>query len=158
MPSKESAGFIMHRLRNGTDEIFLAHPGGPFFKNKDEGSWSIPKGLIEESEDPLEAAIREFEEETGIKPKLPFISLDSIIQKGGKVVHAWAFEGDAPPDFKPKSNSFEIEWPPHSGKKQSFPEIDKAEFFPLELARKKIIPAQLPFIDRLLDNLSGSRR
>ena len=154
MSGKESAGLLMYRMRNEKLEVFLAHHGGPFFRNKDEGSWSIPKGLVEEGEDPIDAAKREFEEETGIAPKPPFIPLESIKQKDGKLVHAWAFEGDIPAHFKPTSNHFEIEWPPRSGKKQSFPEIDKAELFPLEMAEKKIIAAQADFIDRLRDTLS----
>lgn len=156
MSGKESAGLIMYRYKNAGIEIFLAHPGGPFFKNKDNGSWSIPKGLIEEGEEPLNTAVREFVEETGIKPKPPFIPVDSIRQKGGKIVYAWAFEGDIPTGFEPVSNSFEIEWPPHSGKNQSFPEIDKAEFFTSEEAGLKINPAQAVFIDRLVITLSGS--
>lgn len=155
MAGKESAGLLMYRRKNNGVELFLAHPGGPFFKNKDDGSWSIPKGLLEEAEEPLEAAKREFEEETGITPKPPFIPLESIKQKGGKLVYAWAFEGDVPAGFKPVSNHFEMEWPPHSGKKQSFPEMDKMEFFSAEEAKAKINPAQANFIDRLLDTLSG---
>jgi len=156
MSGKESAGLLMFRRENKNLEVFLAHPGGPFFKNKDESSWSIPKGLIEAGEKPLETAKREFKEETGITPDPPFISLDTIKQKGGKVVHAWAFEGNIPADFKPASNKFEMEWPPNTGNKQLFPEIDKAEFFTVEQAKLKINPAQAVFIERLLDTLSGS--
>ncbi len=155
MSGKESAGLIMYRQGDQGIEIFLAHHGGPFFKNKDEGSWTIPKGLIEAREDPLEAAKREFEEETGIKPASPFIPLGDVKQKGGKRVLAWAFRGNIPEDYEPDSNFFKMEWPPHSGQKQSFPEIDKAEFFTVEQAKKKINQSQIPFIDRLQAILSG---
>ncbi len=137
-------------------ELFLVHPGGPFFVNKDDGSWTIPKGLIGEDEEVLDAARREFEEETGIIPHGPFIPLDHVKQKGGKVVWAWAFEGNVPGDYRPESNLFEIEWPPKSGKRQSFPEIDKAQFFPEIRAREKINPAQQVLISRLTDEISGS--
>jgi len=156
MSRKESAGLVMYRQGNTELEIFLAHLGGPFFRNKDEGSWTIPKGLIESGEDHLEAAKREFQEETGIKPVSPFIPLGDIIQKGDKRVFAWAFKGDIPADYKPDSNFFELEWPPYSGQKQSFPEIDKAEFFTVEQSKRKINKAQTPFIDRLQAALSRS--
>lgn len=146
--SKVSAGLLMYRRHDGKLEVLLVHPGGPFFKNRDEGAWSIPKGLVVGDEDLLSAAIREFEEETGLHPRGPFLALRPIIQKSGKIVHAWAFEGDCDP-ARIRSNTFEIEWPPRSGKKQVFPEIDKAEFFDLPTARKKILPAQLPFLDEL---------
>ena len=133
-------------------EVFLAHPGGPFFKNKDEGSWTIPKGEIPEGEEPFAAALREFEEETGLRidPASKFIDLGSVRQKGGKLVQAWAVDGDCPEGHRLKSNTLKIEWPPRSGKFQDFPEIDRAEFFPLETARRKINPAQAAFLDRLI--------
>jgi predicted NUDIX family NTP pyrophosphohydrolase len=152
MPShRASAGLLMYRKRGKNLEVFLAHPGGPFFQNKDDGHWTIPKGEIESEEESLSAAIREFREEIGfdIDPSAKFIDLGSIRQQGGKVVHGWAFEGDCPPDYCLRSSTFQIEWPPRSGKSQTFPEIDRAEFFALEVARKKIKAAQVPFLDRL---------
>ena len=145
---KISAGLLLYRVRNGALEFLLAHPGGPFWKNKDAGAWTIPKGEIAENEAPLAAAIREFEEELGFKPTAPFIELTPIKQKGGKVVHAWAFEGDCDPT-QIKSNSFSMEWPPRSGKQAEFPEVDRAEFFDLENAKAKINPAQIPFLEEL---------
>jgi predicted NUDIX family NTP pyrophosphohydrolase len=152
MPSaRVSAGLLMYRMVGQNPEVFLAHPGGPFFKNKDDGHWSIPKGEIDDQEEALSTAIREFREEIGIDldPASKFIDLGSIRQKGGKVVHAWAVEGDCPAGYTPKSNPFQMEWPPKSGKIQSFPEIDRAGFFDLESARRKINPAQIPFLERL---------
>jgi predicted NUDIX family NTP pyrophosphohydrolase len=144
-----SAGLLMFRRKGAEFEALLVHPGGPFFRNKDEGAWTIPKGEAIPGEDLLERARIEFEEELGIRPSADWIPLGSVKQKGGKTVQAWAFEGDLPPNFECKSNLFEIEWPPRSGKRASFPEIDKAEFFPEELARKKINPAQVAFLTRL---------
>jgi predicted NUDIX family NTP pyrophosphohydrolase len=150
MAKKISAGLLLYRTINEHLEVFLVHPGGPFFRNKDEGIWTIPKGETENTESLLETAIREFKEETGIDPEAGhFIRLESIKQKGGKIVHAWAFEGDWDESTPIKSNYFELEWPPRSGKKQKFPEIDKAEFFTVEIARQKINPAQIDFIVRL---------
>jgi predicted NUDIX family NTP pyrophosphohydrolase len=138
-------------FRQTTDmiEVLLAHPGGPFFRNKDNGVWTIPKGEASPDEDLLIRARIEFEEEIGIKPSGNWIPLGSIKQKGGKTVHAWAFEGDLPESYKLRSNTFQIEWPPRSGKLKEFPEIDRAEFFGEEIARRKINPAQTPFLDRL---------
>ncbi len=127
----------------------LVHPGGPFFARKDDGAWSIPKGEAVAGEDLLARAQIEFEEELGIKPTGNFIPLGSIKQKGGKTVHAWAVEGDLPETFQLNSNSFEMEWPPHSGRYQTFPEIDRAEFFDEETARRRINPAQAELFDRL---------
>ncbi len=158
MAAKKSAGLLMYRMRNGEPEIFLVHPGGPFFRNKDEGAWGIPKGLIEENEDPLETAQREFEEETGIRPRGPFWDLGTVKQKSGKVVRAWAFEGDWDESQPIRSNEFEMEWPPKSGKIQRFPEIDRAAFFRVEEARKKMNPAQVAFVDRLLELLENRRK
>lgn len=148
----------MYRFRRGQLEVLLAHPGGPFFRKKDEGYWSIPKGEPDRGEELLNAAIREFSEETGITPAAKagdYISLGSIVQKGGKEVFAWAFEGDyvKNPDFK--SNEFEMEWPPGSGKMMKFPEIDKVEFFPVEEAKKKIKETQRKLIGRLINLLTG---
>jgi predicted NUDIX family NTP pyrophosphohydrolase len=145
---KTSAGLLLYRVRAGVLEFLLAHPGGPFWKNKDAGAWTIPKGEIAENEAPLAAAIREFQEELGFKPSQPFIELTPIKQKGGKVVHAWAFEGDCDPT-QIKSNTFSMEWPPRSGKQAEFPEVDRAEFFNLEEAKTKINSAQIPFLEEL---------
>jgi predicted NUDIX family NTP pyrophosphohydrolase len=141
----------MFRRRNNEFEVLLAHPGGPLFTRKDNGAWTIPKGEAAPGEDLLTRAQIEFEEEVGFRPKSfrGLIELDSIKQKGGKTVHAWAFEGDLPESFKLKSNLFEMEWPPRSGKLQKFPEIDRAEFFRSEIARRKINQAQTLFLDRL---------
>lgn len=146
--SRVSAGLLLYRIDDGNLQVLLAHPGGPFFKNKDDGVWSIPKGEIEPDEDFLAAAQREFEEETGVKPTGPFVALTPVKQKGGKVVHAWAFEGDCDPSAI-VSNTFTMEWPPKSGKQTAFPEIDRAEFFDLETARRKINAAQAGLIDEL---------
>ena len=152
--SRVSAGLLMFRRKGGALEFLLAHPGGPFFARKDEGAWTIPKGEAAPDEDLLTRAQIEFEEELGIRPHGNWIELGSIKQKGGKIVHAWAFEGDLPDSFEVKSNTFEIEWPPRSGKLKQFPEIDRAEFFIEEIARRKIKPAQIPFFDRLLSTRS----
>jgi predicted NUDIX family NTP pyrophosphohydrolase len=149
MPSKISAGLLMYRLQDGKLQVLLAHPGGPFYKNKDNGYWSIPKGEIASEEVALDAAIREFTEETGITPRGEFIPLGSVKQKSGKTVHAWAFAGDWDETEPVKSNTFELEWPPHSGNKQAFPEIDRALFFFVPEALKKVNEAQRDFILRL---------
>ena len=149
-----SAGLLMFR-RNNVIQVLLAHPGGPFFTRKDDGVWTIPKGEAGPGEDLLARARIEFEEELGIKPSGNWIPLGSIKQKGGKIVHAWAVEGDLPETFKLRSNTFQIEWPPRSGKFEEFPEIDRAAFFPKGIARQKINPAQIPFLDRLLAGLKS---
>jgi predicted NUDIX family NTP pyrophosphohydrolase len=140
----------MFRRKGEALEVLLVHPGGPFWSRKDDGAWTIPKGEASAGEDLLTHAQIEFEEELGIRPSGKWIELGSIKQKGGKTVYAWAFEGDLPESFKPKSNTFEIEWPPRSGKLKQFPEIDRAKFFSEEVARRKMNPAQVPFLDRLL--------
>ena len=141
----------MVRRTGGGIELLLAHPGGPFFRNRDDGAWTIPKGLVNPGEDLLAAACREFEEETGVPVRdATFAPLGSVRQKAGKLVHAWAFAGDCDPALL-RSNTFEIEWPRHSGRLQVFPEIDRAAFFDPDTARRKILPAQAPFIDRSLD-------
>jgi len=145
---KQSAGIVLYRKTESKLQVFLVHPGGPFFKNKDEGGWSIPKGEFLDDEDPLEAAKREFEEETGQAITGKFIQLKPITQKGGKKVHAWAAEGDID-HLTIKSNYFEMEWPPRSGKQQSFPEVDRAEWFDIEIAKVKINPAQAGLIEEL---------
>lgn len=139
----------MYRLRGGALEVFLAHPGGPFFARKDDGHWTIPKGEIETGEDLLAAAIREFEEETGVAPQGEYLELGSVRQNRGKIVHGWAFAGDWDETQPVRSQMFEMEWPPLSGRRQSFPEVDRAGFFGLDAARRKIKEAQRPFIDRL---------
>jgi len=153
-----SAGLLMYRMNEGRLEAFLAHPGGPLFKNKDEGHWSIPKGEIEPGEVLLAAAIREFEEETGLVPHGDFIELGTITQKGGKIVHAWAFPGEWDESRPVQSNTFELEWPPRSGTTQRFPEIDRAGFFSIPNAREKLKEAQHPFLDRLQEALKRRAR
>ena len=157
--SKLSAGLMMFRRRsyNGGLEVLLVHPGGPFFRNKDAGAWTIPKGEAAIGEDLLTRAQIEFEEEIGVAPgsRDGWIPLGWIKQKGGKTVHAWACEGDLPDDFQLNSNIFEIEWPPHSGRTESFPEVDLAAFFPTEEAIEKINPAQREFLSRLLALVMG---
>ena len=148
MAKKESAGIVMYRYRASTVEIFLVHPGGPFWKNKDSGAWSIPKGEFEKSEDPLQAARREFHEETGFSVDGNFIALNPVRQAGGKVVHAWAVEGDCEAESI-ESNSFTMEWPPGSGQRTEFPEVDRAGWFSVSLAREKILKGQLPLLDEL---------
>jgi predicted NUDIX family NTP pyrophosphohydrolase len=138
----------MYRIRNSELEILLVHPGGPFFQNKDHDAWSIPKGEIEPGEDLLGAAQREFAEETGFKPSPPFIELSPITQKGGKVIHAWAFSGDCDP-AQLRSNTFMLEWPPRSGRVQEFPEIDRAEWFGITEAKRKIKAAQIASLEEL---------
>jgi predicted NUDIX family NTP pyrophosphohydrolase len=143
----------MFRRKDNALEVLLAHPGGPFFVKKDEGAWTIPKGEVAPGEDLLRRAQIEFEEELGVRPHGNWIKLGSIKQKGGKTVHAWAFEGDLADSFELKSNTFEMEWPPHSGKRKKFPEIDRAEFFQEEVARRKLKPAQVVLLDRLCARL-----
>lgn len=150
---RQSAGLVMYRVVDGKVEVFLAHPGGPFFVKKDEGHWTIPKGEPDEGEDLLVAAEREFEEETGLKPAGPYLDLGSIQQKGGKIVHAWGFEGDWPEGREHKCNTFETEWPIGSGLFKAFQEIDRVCFFPLEEAKRKLKETQVPLIERLVDKL-----
>lgn len=151
---KISAGLLMYHCSTVNElNFFLSHPGGPFFKNKDLGSWTIPKGEPYPDEEFLSAAIREFKEETGIDPNPPYLELGQVKQAGGKVVHAWAFKTESPSIPAIISNNFEMEWPPKSGKKATFLEIDKAAFFPLREAILKINPAQKDFITRLSELL-----
>jgi predicted NUDIX family NTP pyrophosphohydrolase len=146
--SKVSAGLLMYRIRDGEREFLLAHPGGPFWKNQDDGAWTIPKGEIHEGEEPLVAAQREFEEEIGFKPEGQFLPLTPITQKSGKIVHAWAFEGDCDTACI-RSNTFEMEWPPKSGRFQTYPEVDRVCFFRIVEAKCKINPAQAAFLQKL---------
>jgi predicted NUDIX family NTP pyrophosphohydrolase len=150
-----SAGLLMFRHRGDTLELLLVHPGGPFFQNKDDGAWTIPKGEVQDGEDLILRARIEFHEELGVNPAATkLIELGSVKQKGGKTVHAWAFEGNLPDNFMVSANTFEMEWPPRSGKLKQFPEIDRAAFFSLNSARTKINPAQSAFLDRLIDWLN----
>ena len=148
-----SAGLLMYDDSKGL-KLFLAHPGGPYFKNKDDGWWTIPKGLVESDEEDLQrAALREFKEETGIEPVGPIIDLGFIQQKSGKRVYGWAFKGNAELAVDLQSNHFIIEWPPRSGKEQEFPEIDRAQWFDLQHAQFKIMAAQKPLLERLCNHL-----
>jgi predicted NUDIX family NTP pyrophosphohydrolase len=159
MPT-QSAGILLYRRRTGGPEVLLVHPGGPFWKNKDLGAWSIPKGEYEEGEDPRATALREFEEELGASPPDgDLAALGTIRQAGGKLVTGWAAEGNIDP-ASVRSNTFSLEWPPRSGVMREFPEIDRARWFPLAEARRRINPAQAVFIDRLADELEedGVRR
>lgn len=151
---KQSAGILLYRFRQNALEVMLVHPGGPYYARKDAGAWTIPKGEPDEDEDLLLAAQREFTEETGHVLKGTFIALTSVKQKGGKLVHAWAVEGDMDVSAL-QSNTFEMPWPPKSGKMQRFPEIDKAAWFGVEEALTKILPAQGAFIEELSVFLSS---
>jgi predicted NUDIX family NTP pyrophosphohydrolase len=145
---KVSAGLLMYRVRDGELEFLLAHPGGPLWKSRDAGVWTIPKGEVELNEDLLAAARREFEEETGVKAEGKFVALSPIRQKSGKLVHAWAIEGECDTNCI-VSNMFQLEWPPRSGQFQSCPEIDRAAFFRMDEAKEKINPAQIPLLEEL---------
>lgn len=148
---KKSAGLLMYRIKNNQLEFFLAHPGGPFWKTKDLGVWSIPKGEVEENEEIFDAAKREFEEETGIKPRGEFTELGEVKQ-AHKTVYIWAFQGEFS-GLMMRQSMIEIEFPPKSGKKIKIPEVDKVSFFNLETAKQKIIPAQADFLIRLKEKL-----
>ncbi len=150
---KQSAGILLFRNAGQALEVLLVHPGGPFWKNKDAGAWSIPKGEFAEQEAPLAAATREFEEETGINIHGHFIELTPVKQKGGKIVYAWALNKDLDA-ASIKSNSFEMEWPPRSGKTQRFPEVDRALWCSIPEARQKILASQLPLIEELMVKLA----
>ncbi len=155
-----SAGILLFRFRDGNLEVMLVHPGGPFWARKDAGAWSIPKGLVTAKEDPLAAAKREFREETGFEVDGDFMALGALRQPSGKIIHVWALEGDLDVT-KVKSNTFTLEWPPHSGVIRAYPEIDRAAWFDVEEARKKIVKGQRGFIDALVEELkrrSGSGR
>ena len=151
---KRSAGLLMYRRHNRQVEVFLVHPGGPFWAKKDLGAWSISKGEYVEGELPLEAARREFQEETGFAAQGDFLDLGAVQQAGGKVVMAWAFEGDCDPS-KLVSNRCEIEWPPRSGRKIEIPEVDRGDWFSIAEARERILKSQAHFLDRLQQNLTG---
>lgn len=146
---QHSAGILLYRYRDRCLEVLLVHPGGPYWSGKDLGAWSIPKGLFEADEDALVAARREFHEETGFDPDGDFLSLGKAKQPSGKIVHAWALQGDLDVD-RIVSNTFTMEWPPHSGKIEGFPEVDRGEWFDLEAARVKITKGQRPLLERLV--------
>jgi predicted NUDIX family NTP pyrophosphohydrolase len=146
--NRVSAGLLMYRVRDGQLEVLLVHLGGPYWKRKDAGAWFVPKGGLEEGEEELTAARREFQEETGREPHEPYLELGSVYHKSGKRVIAWAFRGDGDPG-ELRSNMFQPEWPPKSGKFQEFPEIDRAEFFTVVAAAKKMHPAELELVQRL---------
>jgi predicted NUDIX family NTP pyrophosphohydrolase len=149
--AKRSAGILLYRQSRGAPEVLLVHPGGPFWARRDAGAWSIPKGEYEDGDDPLAAALREFEEETGTALQAGELrDLGEVKQKAGKVVRAWAAEGDLDADAV-RSNTFTMEWPPRSGRTAEFPEIDRAGWFGVEEAREKLNPAQAEFLERLLD-------
>jgi predicted NUDIX family NTP pyrophosphohydrolase len=152
-PTNVSAGLLLYRRFAAGLEVFLAHPGGPFWKNRDAGVWTIAKGLVESGEDPLDAARREFNEETGIEPVGPFLPLGTVRQKAGKLIHAWAWQGDADPKLI-RSNQLRIEQPRGSGRWLTFPEIDRCDWFTAEVAREKINPAQAELIHRLQAQLA----
>jgi predicted NUDIX family NTP pyrophosphohydrolase len=148
MPQKESAGLMLFRRRDGRLEVLLAHPGGPYWAGRHDGAWTLPKGGIHPGEDPLQTAIREFTEETGFVPTGPFLSLGRITQRSGKLVHAWAFEGDCDPACV-SSVLTTTEWPPRSGRVITVPEIDRVAFFSLDEGRRAINVAQVELLDRL---------
>ena len=151
--ARRSAGILLYRIAGGAPEVLLVHPGGPYWARKDAGAWSIPKGEYEDGEDPQACALREFEEELGVGlPPGKLAELGSVKQKGGKVVKAWAAEGDLDADSV-RSNTFTMEWPPRSGRTAEFPEIDRAGWFGVETAREKLVPAQAELLDRLLERL-----
>ncbi len=153
--TKKSAGILLYRFRENRLEVFLVHPGGPFWAKKDRAAWSIPKGEFDDSEDPLQAARREFREETGFCPEGDCLELGSLKQSGGKLVYAWALEGDCNADAI-SSNMFEMAWPPKSGRKQRFPEVDRAAWFAVDQARDKLHKGQVAFLDRLTARLDLS--
>jgi predicted NUDIX family NTP pyrophosphohydrolase len=150
---KRSAGLLMYRRRLRGTEVFLVHPGGPIWAHKDDGAWTIPKGEYDEDEEPLEAARREFQEETGFVSSEPFLSLGSVRQKSGKIVTAWAFESDCVPSAL-TSNTCEIEWPPRSGRRLTIPEVDRGDWFGLANAHSVLRQEQRPFLDALDDQLA----
>ena len=149
MPPRPSAGLLVYRRGAHGVEVLLVHPGGPYWARKDAGAWTIPKGVIEPGEEPLQAARREFQEETGSSIGGAFVPLRPVTMKSGKVVHAWAVSGDIDPSAI-TSVTFAIEWPPRSGRQQQFPEVDRAAWFTVDEARRRILPAQAPLLDDLL--------
>jgi predicted NUDIX family NTP pyrophosphohydrolase len=156
MRPPHSAGILLFRQRDGATEVLLIKPGGPFWRNKDAGAWMIPKGMVEPGEAPAEAALREFEEETGTKLTAVPFPLATVRQSGGKIVEAFAVEGDLDP-AEIQSNEFEVEWPPKSGKRQLFPEVVEARWMGFDEARTMMLPSQLPLLDALDEKLKGVR-
>ena len=152
---RKSAGILLYRFRDEHIQLFLVHPGGPFWANKDQGAWTIPKGEFQDGEEPLITAKREFFEETGKALSGNFIELTPILQKAGKLVYAYATQGDLD-EKKMKSNTYKVEWPPKSGKWKSYPEVDKGDWFSVEESKKKINAAQIAFVDELLQKLNGT--
>ena len=146
--ARQSAGLLLFRHPAGQLEVFLVHPGGPYWAQRDAGAWSIPKGEFEAGEDSLDAARREFREETGADAAGPFLPLEPVRQSGGKVVHAWAVEGDCDA-ASIRSNTFTLEWPPRSGRTAAFPEVDRGAWFAIREARQRILPSQAPLLDQL---------
>ncbi len=151
---KRSAGLLLHRRRGSVLEVLLVHPGGPFWRNRDLGAWSIPKGEMEADEEPLAAALREVREETGYAASGTFAPLTAVRQRSGKWVHAFAVAADLDAEAI-VSNTIELEWPPRSGRRQTFPEVDRAAWFPIEEARDRIHPGQLPLLDELRERVRG---
>jgi predicted NUDIX family NTP pyrophosphohydrolase len=151
--ARKSAGILLYRLRNNVLEVLLVHPGGPFYKNKDLGVWSVPKGEFNDGEDSLSAAIREFKEETGVTLLGNFLELSPVKQKSGKTVFCWALQGDLNTD-NIKSNTIQLEWPPKSGKMLEIPEVDKGEWLTIQQAQQKILPAQIPLLQELADRIA----
>jgi predicted NUDIX family NTP pyrophosphohydrolase len=147
--AKVSAGLLVYRKRQGALEVLLVHPGGPFWAKRDDGAWSIPKGEVDTAEPPLDAARRELQEETGFTVSGDFIALSPLRQPGGKLVHAWAVQGDCDP-VQLRSNTFSLEWPPRSGKQQDFPEVDRAEWFSIDEGLRRILPGQAGFLRELM--------
>jgi predicted NUDIX family NTP pyrophosphohydrolase len=154
---KQSAGILVYRIKNDRAEVFLVHPGGPFWAKKDDAAWSIPKGEYEASEEPLAAARREFREETGSEIDGDFVALTPRMQNAGKMVRAWMVRGDLDPTTI-RSNEFEMEWPPRSGQMKSFPEVDRGEWFSMETAAKKILPGQRALLEELSELLSAKEK
>ena len=154
MAHKKTAGLLLYRIRDSAVEVFLVHPGGPFWAKKDEGAWSIPKGEFADDEQPLSAAKREFQEETGFSMEGNFMALAPLKQRSGKLVYAWALEGDCDAGAI-KSNLFSMEWPPRSGKRQEYPEVDRASWFTLESAKRRIVPGQIAFLEELQQMLDS---
>ena len=152
---RQSAGLLLYRRSQGRLEVFLVHPGGPFWKTKDQGAWSIPKGEAAEADDLFETAVRELREETGFDATGPAVALPPVKQAGGKTVHAWAMEAELDADAI-VSNTFTLEWPPRSGRMQEFPEVDRAAWFDVTEARRRINAGQVPLLDALEERLAGS--
>lgn len=153
MTQRISAGILLYRLREGNCEVFLVHPGGPYWRGKEAGAWSIPKGELEEDDDPLAAAQREFHEETGTRIGGNFVALKPLKQPSGKLVYAWAVRGDIDASSI-TSNTFSMEWPPRSGRQQEFPEVDRGGWFDIAAARQKILPGQRGFLVDLQEQLA----